>query len=51
MFILPTTPTTPIGYRNARIRCISEIEKVILEGLIKAVKKGFYIDSFYKFNS
>ena len=40
----------PIGYRNVRIRWIGKIEEVILEGLVKAVKKGFCVDSSYKSN-
>ena len=45
------TPTTPIGHRNARIRWTGKIEEAMLEGLIKAVKKEFRVDSSYKSNS
>ena len=44
------TPVTPTGHRNARIRWTDEIEKAILEGLVKAVWKGYCADSSYKAN-
>ena len=44
-------PVTPAGYRRGRIRWISKIEKVMLEGLVKAVNKGYRVDSSYKANS
>jgi hypothetical protein len=40
----------PIGYRNARIRWTGKMEEAMLEGLVKAIKKGFCADSSYKFN-
>jgi len=46
----PVMPVTPIGYRNTCIRWTGEIKEAMLKGLIKAVKKGFRADSFYKFN-
>jgi len=44
------TPATPVGHKNARIRWTGEMEEAMLEGLVKAIKKGFYIDSSYKSN-
>ena len=41
-------PATPIGHRNARIKWTGKMEEAMLEGLIKAVKKRFCVDSSYK---
>ena len=46
----PATPATPAGHRNTRIRWTGEMEEAMLKGLIEAVKKGFRVDSSYKFN-
>jgi len=46
----PTTPATPAGHRRGRIRWTSEMEEAMLEGLIKAVNKGYRVDSSYKAN-
>jgi hypothetical protein len=44
------TPATPGGLRNARLRWTDEMEEAMLEGLLKAVRKGYRADSFYKAN-
>jgi len=46
----PMTPATPAGHRRGRIRWISEMEEAMLEGLVKAVNKGYCVDSSYKAN-
>ena len=40
--------TTPISLRKSRIKWTIEIKEVILKGLIKAIQKRYYINSFYK---
>jgi len=47
----PATPATPISLRKSRIKWTIEIEEAILEGLVKAVWKGYRVDSFYKAKS
>jgi len=42
------TPAMPVGHRNARLRWINEMEEAMLEGLLKAVWKGYCVDSSYK---
>jgi len=44
----PATPAMPTGHRNARLRWTDEMEEAMLEGLVKAVRKGYRADSSYK---
>ena len=44
----PVTLATPTSLRKSRIKQTIEIEEAILEGLIKAIQKGYRVDSSYK---